>query len=143
VTTRTVAALLVLGCRAQVVAKFEIDELEACGPRSLQVIDPAYVAPSSTAQQPNFSASNVVNPGAPYRPVLLLPAADLRDADATHENADEDDNQEDDELDESSAFQPMLDMLEPHLPQLGAFLYTKCIEFFRQVPRRPRRRRLP
>ena len=28
------------------------------------MIDPAYVAPSSTAQQPNFSASNVVNPGA-------------------------------------------------------------------------------
>ena len=74
---------------------------------------------------------------APYRPVPLLPAADLRNADATHENADEDDNEEDDELDESSAFQPMLDMLEPHLPQLGAFLYTKCIEFFRQVPTTP------
>ena len=74
---------------------------------------------------------------APYRPVPLLPAADLRNADATRENADDDDNEEDDELDESSAFQPMLDMLEPHLPQLGAFLYTKCIEFFRQVPTTP------
>jgi hypothetical protein len=74
---------------------------------------------------------------APYRPVPLLPTADLRNADATHENADDDDNEEDDELDESSAFQPMLDMLEPHLPQLGAFLYTKCIEFFRQVPTTP------
>ena len=40
--------------------------LGSCGPSSLQVIDPAYVAPSSTAQQPNFSASNVVNPGKHY-----------------------------------------------------------------------------
>jgi len=74
---------------------------------------------------------------APYRPVPLLPAAALRNADAADENADADDDEDDDELDESSAFQPMLDMLEPHLPQLGAFLYTKCIEFFRQVPTTP------
>jgi len=74
---------------------------------------------------------------APYRPVPLLPAADLRNADTTDENADQDDDDEDDDLDESSAFAPMLTMLEPHLPQLGAFLYTKCVEFFRQVPATP------
>ena len=75
---------------------------------------------------------------APYRPVPLLPAADLRNADTSDENADEDDDDEDDDLiDESSAFAPMLSMLEPHLPQLGAFLYTKCVEFFRQVPATP------
>ena len=75
---------------------------------------------------------------APYRPVPLLPAADLRNADTTDENADEDDDDEDDDLiDESSAFAPMLNMLEPHLPRLGAFLYTKLIEFFRQVPTAP------
>ena len=75
---------------------------------------------------------------APYRPVPLLPAADLRNADAANENADDtDDDEEDDELDENSAFAPMLSMLEPHLPRLGAFLYTKFVEFFRQVPAAP------
>jgi hypothetical protein len=73
---------------------------------------------------------------APYRPVPLLPAVDLRNADVADESADEDDD-EDDVLDESGAFGPMLSMLEPHLPQLGAFLYTKCVEFFRQVPTTP------
>ena len=75
---------------------------------------------------------------APYRPVPLLPAADLRNADAAHENADDtDDDEEDDELDENSAFAPMLSMLEPHLPRLGAFLYTKFVEFFHQIPAAP------
>jgi hypothetical protein len=74
---------------------------------------------------------------APYRPVPLLPAAELRNADPADENADDDDDDEDEVLAESSAFAPMLSMLEPHLPQLGAFLYTKCVEFFRQVPTAP------
>ncbi len=76
---------------------------------------------------------------APYRPVPLLPAAELRNADAADANADEEDDDDDDdgELAESSAFAPMLSMLEPHLPELGAFLYTKCVEFFRQVPAAP------
>ena len=74
---------------------------------------------------------------APYRPVPLLPAAELRNADAADENADDDDDDEDEVLAESSAFAPMLSMLEPHLPQLGAFLYTKFVEFFRQVPAAP------
>jgi hypothetical protein len=73
---------------------------------------------------------------APYRPVPLLPAAELRNADANDAD-DEDDEDEDEEIAETSAFAPMLSMLEPHLPQLGAFLYTKCIEFFRQVPAAP------
>ncbi len=71
---------------------------------------------------------------APYRPVPLLPAADLRNADTDNANTDEVEDDEDEMLDERSALAPMLNMLEPHLPQLGAFLYTKCVEFFRQVP---------
>ncbi|MDQ3363891.1 MAG: hypothetical protein M3680_00460 [Myxococcota bacterium] len=71
---------------------------------------------------------------APYRPVPLLPAADLRNADADNDNADEVEDDEDETLDERSALAPMLSMLEPHLPQLGAFLYSKFVEFFRQVP---------
>lgn len=68
---------------------------------------------------------------APYRPVPLLPAADLRNAEST----DGEDEADDDDVssEERSALAPMLSMLEPHLPQLGVFLYTKCIEFFRQV----------
>ncbi|HEY4054982.1 MAG TPA: hypothetical protein VGM39_00190 [Kofleriaceae bacterium] len=71
---------------------------------------------------------------APYRPVPLLPATELRNADAANENGDDEDDEDDDEIVESNAFAPMLSMLEPHLPQLGAFLYTKFVEFFRQVP---------
>jgi hypothetical protein len=74
---------------------------------------------------------------APYRPVPLLPAADLRNADATGEHADETEDDEDEMSEERSAFAPMLSMLEPHLPQLGAFLYAKLIEFFRQVSAAP------
>jgi hypothetical protein len=74
---------------------------------------------------------------APYRPVPLLPATELRNADAANENVDDDDDEDDDEIVESNAFAPMLSMLEPHLPQLGAFLYTKFVEFFLQVPAAP------
>ncbi|MEO7093003.1 MAG: hypothetical protein ABI175_07120, partial [Polyangiales bacterium] len=63
--------------------------------------------------------------------VPLLPAADLRNADAAD---DVDDDDDDDGTDERGPLAPMLSMLEPHLPQLGAFLYTKFVEFFRQVP---------
>lgn len=71
----------------------------------------------------------------PYRPVPLLPAVELRNADASEEDtADADD---DEELVETSPFAPMLNMIEPHLPQLGAFLYTKVVEFVRQVPATP------
>lgn len=70
---------------------------------------------------------------APYRPVPLLPAAELRNAGDENNEAEDDDN----EVDEANAFAPMLNMLEPHLPRLGAFLYTKFVEFFRQVPTVP------
>lgn len=66
---------------------------------------------------------------APYRPVPLLPAAELRNAGDEPSESDD----EEDDIDENNAFAPMLNMLEPHLPRLGAFLYTKFVEFFRQV----------
>ncbi len=72
---------------------------------------------------------------APYRPVPFLPASDLRNADTTE--ADGADDEDEEMLDESNTFAPMLSMLEPHLPRLGAFLYTKFVEFFRQVPAAP------
>jgi hypothetical protein len=72
---------------------------------------------------------------APYRPVPLLPTAELRNADGGDEAIEDEDD--DEEVAETSAFAPMLNMIEPHLPQLGAFLYTKVVEFFRQVPAAP------
>ena len=87
---------------------------------------------------------------APYRPAPACAGGlSLRNA----ENNDErdDDEEEDDEekmVDETSAFGPMLAMLEPHLPRLGAFLYmrssssssaTRCRP--RPSHRRPPRRR--
>jgi hypothetical protein len=72
---------------------------------------------------------------APYRPVPLLPAAELRNAE-TAEDADDED-EDDEELVERNPLAPMLGMLEPHLPQLGAFLYAKVVEFFRKVPAAP------
>ena len=93
------------------------------------------VMKTMAAQHAAILASSAEIMRAPYRPVPLLPAAELRNAETNE--TDEEDDDEDEEIAETSAFAPMLSMLEPHLPQLGAFLYTKCIEFFRQVPATP------
>lgn len=90
------------------------------------------VMKTMAAQHAAILASSAEIMRAPYRPVPILPTADLRNADGTE--ADDDDTDEDEIDDERSALAPMLSMLEPHLPQLGAFLYTKFVEFFRQVP---------
>src|SRR3569623_1371815 len=72
---------------------------------------------------------------APYRPEPLLPAAELRNADSSQEETEDEDDGE--ELVETSPFAPMLNMVAPHLPKLGAFLYTKVVEFCRLVPWTP------
>ncbi|MFT3695709.1 MAG: hypothetical protein QM831_21405 [Kofleriaceae bacterium] len=92
------------------------------------------VMKTMASQHAAILASSAEIMRAPYRPVPLLPAAELRNADV--DGANDDDEDEDEELAES-AFAPMLTMIQPHLPQLGAFLYTKVIEFFRQVPATP------
>lgn len=93
------------------------------------------VMKTMAAQHAAILASSAEIMRAPYRPVPLLPAAELRNVDTGDEESDDEDD--DEELAETSAFAPMLNMLEPHLPQLGAFLYTKVVEFFRQVPAAP------
>lgn len=92
------------------------------------------VMKTMASQHAAILASSAEIMRAPYRPVPLLPATELRNADV--DGANDDDEDEDQELAES-AFAPMLTMIQPHLPQLGAFLYTKVIEFFRQVPATP------
>jgi hypothetical protein len=94
------------------------------------------VMKTMAAQHAAILASSAGIMRAPYRPVPLLPAAELRNADASDEDTDDEDDN-DQELAETSPFAPMLNMVEPHLPQLGAFLYTKCVEFFRRVPTAP------
>ncbi len=66
---------------------------------------------------------------APYRAAPPTPAAELRNADATDENDDESDDDDGAQPDEANQWSPMLRILEPHLPQLGAFLYQKFAEF--------------
>jgi hypothetical protein len=91
------------------------------------------VMKTMAAQHAAILASSAEIMRAPYRPVPLLPATELRNADASDEQTEDDDE----ELVEASPYAPMLNMLEPHLPQLGAFLYTKFVEFFRRVPTVP------
>lgn len=79
------------------------------------------VMKTMAAQHAAILASSAEIMRTPYRPVPLLPAAELRNAETNE--TDEDDDDEDDEIAETSAFAPMLSMLEPHLPQLGAFLF--------------------
>lgn len=93
------------------------------------------VMKTMAAQHAAILASSAEIMRAPYRPVPLLPASELRNADANDDDSDDEDD--DQELAEASPYAPMLNMLEPHLPQLGAFLYTKFVEFFRQVPAAP------
>ena len=72
---------------------------------------------------------------APYRPApAATPAPELRNADAHSEDDDRDDD--DDEGEESGPEHPAtaaLRMIEPHLPQLGGFLYEKFAEFLRHI----------
>ncbi len=73
---------------------------------------------------------------APYRPAPPpLPAPELRNADPRAEDDDRDD-EEDEEIEEPAPEHPAtaaLRMIEPHLPQLGGFLYEKFAEFLRHV----------
>jgi hypothetical protein len=72
---------------------------------------------------------------APYRPApAAMPAPELRNAQA--EDDDRDDDEDDDEGEEAAPEHPAtaaLRMIEPHLPQLGGFLYEKFAEFLRHI----------
>ncbi len=72
---------------------------------------------------------------APYRAAPPTPA-ELRNAEATADDEIDDDN-DGEQLDDSNPWNPMLRMLEPHLPQLGAFLYQKFVEFVQRKPSAP------
>ncbi len=73
---------------------------------------------------------------APYRPApVAMPAPELRNADVPTEDDDRDED-DDDEGEDAAPEHPAtaaLRMIEPHLPQLGGFLYEKFAEFLRHI----------
>jgi hypothetical protein len=89
----------------------------------------ADVMKAMAAQQAALMAATAEILRAPYRPApVALP--ELRNADTSKDNEDADD---DDESDEAAAPEHpatvALRMMEPYLPQFGAFLYEQFIKF--------------
>lgn len=120
----------------QVSALAIIDRLMATQERL--VATQAEVMKQMASQHAAMLAAGAEVMRAPYR---AAPAAELRNADASDDNDVDDDENDDDNdgehLDESNPWNPMLRMLEPHLPQLGAFLYQKFVEFVQRKPSAP------
>lgn len=120
----------------QVSALAIIDRLMATQERL--VATQAEVMKQMASQHAAMLAAGAEVMRAPYR---AAPAAELRNADASDDNDSDDDENDDDNdgehLDESNPWNPMLRMLEPHLPQLGAFLYQKFVEFVQRKPSAP------
>jgi len=97
----------------------------------------ADVMKTMAAQQAALMAATAEILRAPYRPVpIAAPATELRNADASAEDDDRDDEDENDEPEETAPEHPAmaaLRMVEPHLPQLGAFFYDKIADFLRHI----------
>ncbi|MGN6109131.1 MAG: hypothetical protein ACTHU0_28755 [Kofleriaceae bacterium] len=93
----------------------------------------ADVMKTMAAQQAALMAATAEILRAPYRPApVAVTATEIRNASASDQDDDRDDDREEDASPESPAT-TALRMLEPHLPQLGAFLYDKCAEFLRHI----------
>lgn len=100
----------------------------------------AEVMKAMAAQQAALMAATAEILRAPYRPApvvmpvrLSMPAPELRNADA---DAGDDDRDDDDEIEEAAPEHPAtaaLRMIEPHLPQLGGFIYERFAEFLRHI----------
>lgn len=90
----------------------------------------ADVMKAMAAQQAALMAATAEILRAPYRPAPVGALPELRNADASNDRDDEDD---DDDNDEPAAPEHpatvALRMMEPYLPQFGAFLYEQFIKF--------------
>lgn len=94
----------------------------------------ADVMKTMAAQQAALISASAEILRAPYRPALPAVASekDREDKDKDDECDDcKDANERDDETPEDpwAALRPMMDMIEPHVPKLGAFLYEQFIAF--------------
>lgn len=90
----------------------------------------ADVMKTMAMQQASIMAASAEILRAPFRPPAPVAARDPRDED------DKDDNDDDDEEDELepdpwASWRPMLEMVEPHLPKLGAFLLAQFVAFMK------------
>jgi hypothetical protein len=97
----------------------------------------AEVMKAMAAQQAALMAATAEILRAPYRPApVAMPAPELRNADSHAENDDRDDDEGDENDEDATPEHPAtaaLRMIEPHLPQLGGFLYEKFAEFLRHI----------
>ncbi len=118
----------------QVSALAVIDRLMATQERL--VATQAEVMKQMASQHAAMLAAGAEVMRAPYR-AAPPPAAELRNADASGDSDEEEDDDNDGQPDEANPWSPMLRMLEPHLPQLGAFLYQKFVEFVQRKPSAP------
>jgi hypothetical protein len=90
----------------------------------------ADVMKTMAMQQASIMAASAEILRAPFRPAAPAVARDPRDED---DKDDEDDDDEEDELepDPWASWRPMLEMVEPHLPKLGAFLLAQFVAFMK------------
>ncbi len=95
----------------------------------------ADVMKTMAMQQASIMAASAEILRAPFRPPAPVAARDPRDED----DKDDNDDDEEDELepDPWASWRPMLEMVEPHLPQLGAFLLAQFVAFMKKTATPP------
>ena len=110
----------------------------------------ADVMKTMAAQQANIMAASAELLRAPLRlpPPAAPPREDHESGTSEHDDNDEADGDDDaDEADEAddtepaqdpwASLRPLLDMVEPHLPKLGAFLYEQFVAFLKKSATAP------
>jgi hypothetical protein len=92
----------------------------------------ADVMKTMAMQQASIMAASAEILRAPLRPAAPAVACDPRD-EADKDDKDDKDDDDDDELepDPWASWRPMLEMVEPHLPKLGAFLLAQFVAFMK------------
>ena len=92
----------------------------------------ADVMKTMAMQQASIMAASAEILRAPFRPPAPVVARDPRDEDDKDDKDNDDDDEEDElEPDPWASWRPMLEMVEPHLPKLGAFLLAQFVAFMK------------
>lgn len=96
----------------------------------------ADVMKTMAMQQASIMAASAEILRAPFRPPAPVAARDPRDEDDKDDN-DDDDEENELEPDPWASWRPMLEMVEPHLPKLGAFLLAQFVAFMKKTATPP------
>ena len=96
----------------------------------------ADVMKTMAMQQASIMAASAEILRAPLRPAAPAVERESRDDDEEDDNND-DELEPDPEPDPWAAWRPMLEMVEPHLPKLGAFLFAQFSAFLKQTATPP------